>query len=77
MLDMGFEPQIRELINYLPGQRQTALYTVTRLTPCPLCSRDEHKTPGPWALGPFVFIRYSTCCACITSRCATTMACKK
>ena len=32
MLDMGFEPQIRELINYLPGQRQTALYTVTRLT---------------------------------------------
>ncbi|CAE7747413.1 RH14 [Symbiodinium sp. CCMP2592] len=29
MLDMGFEPQIRELINYLPGQRQTALYTAT------------------------------------------------
>lgn len=29
MLDMGFEPQIRELIGYLPQGRQTALFTAT------------------------------------------------
>merc|ERR1719313_1673779 len=27
MLDMGFEPQIQELSQYLPTERQTALYT--------------------------------------------------
>ena len=30
MLDMGFEPQIKELINYLPSDRQTALYTAAQ-----------------------------------------------
>jgi len=29
MLDMGFEPQIREIERYLPKVRQTALYTAT------------------------------------------------
>jgi len=29
MLDMGFEPQIREMRSYLPQERQTALYTAT------------------------------------------------
>eukprot|EP00747_Dinoflagellata_sp_TGD_P189723 gnl/TRDRNA2_/TRDRNA2_50416_c0_seq1.p1 gnl/TRDRNA2_/TRDRNA2_50416_c0~~gnl/TRDRNA2_/TRDRNA2_50416_c0_seq1.p1 ORF type:complete len:504 (-),score=108.07 gnl/TRDRNA2_/TRDRNA2_50416_c0_seq1:6-1475(-) len=29
MLDMGFEPQIRELAQYLPKERQTALFTAT------------------------------------------------
>eukprot|EP00449_Zooxanthella_nutricula_P032739 CAMPEP_0198492440 /NCGR_PEP_ID=MMETSP1462-20131121/3424_1 /TAXON_ID=1333877 /ORGANISM="Brandtodinium nutriculum, Strain RCC3387" /LENGTH=471 /DNA_ID=CAMNT_0044221085 /DNA_START=60 /DNA_END=1471 /DNA_ORIENTATION=+ len=29
MLDMGFEPQIREISRYLPEVRQTALYTAT------------------------------------------------
>jgi len=29
MLDMGFEPQVRELARYLPAQRQTALFTAT------------------------------------------------
>jgi ATP-dependent RNA helicase DDX5/DBP2 len=29
MLDMGFEPQVKELISFLPYQRQTALFTAT------------------------------------------------
>jgi len=29
MLEMGFEPQIKELISHLPQDRQTALYTAT------------------------------------------------
>jgi len=29
MLDMGFEPQIREIMAYMPQDRQTALYTAT------------------------------------------------
>lgn len=29
MLDMGFEPQIREITEFLPKERQTALYTAT------------------------------------------------
>lgn len=29
MLDMGFEPQIKDLARYLPQERQTALYTAT------------------------------------------------
>lgn len=29
MLDMGFEPQIRELSRFLPQERQTAMYTAT------------------------------------------------
>lgn len=29
MLDMGFEPQIRDIMRHLPTERQTALYTAT------------------------------------------------
>uniref|UniRef100_A0A7S2BAD7 RNA helicase n=1 Tax=Alexandrium andersonii TaxID=327968 RepID=A0A7S2BAD7_9DINO len=29
MLDMGFEPQVKELVRFLPPQRQTALFTAT------------------------------------------------
>jgi ATP-dependent RNA helicase DDX5/DBP2 len=29
MLDMGFEPQIRKIVNEIPNQRQTLMYTAT------------------------------------------------
>lgn len=29
MLDMGFEPQIRKIVNEIPPQRQTLMYTAT------------------------------------------------
>lgn len=29
MLDMGFEPQIRKIVNEIPARRQTLMYTAT------------------------------------------------
>lgn len=29
MLDMGFEPQIRKIVNAIPARRQTLMYTAT------------------------------------------------
>ena len=29
MLDMGFEPQIRKILQHIPGQRQTLFFTAT------------------------------------------------
>ena len=29
MLDMGFEPQIRQILRYVPRQRQTLMFSAT------------------------------------------------
>eukprot|EP00434_Breviolum_minutum_P011544 symbB.v1.2.010179.t1/scaffold651.1/size176249/9 len=45
MLDMGFEPQIKELIEYLPKERQTALYTATWPPEVKAIARQLTKDP--------------------------------
>jgi len=45
MLDMGFEPQIREIVSYLPKERQTALFTATWPREVKMTAENMTKSP--------------------------------
>ncbi|GKB60663.1 ATP-dependent RNA helicase-like protein DB10 isoform X1 [Tanacetum coccineum] len=46
MLDMGFEPQIRKLVNVIPAHRQTLMYTAT-------LPKEVHKIVADLLVNPF------------------------
>ena len=46
MLDMGFEPQIRTILKYIPGQRQTLFFTATWPK---VCSSSHSCRRSRWA----------------------------
>lgn len=45
MLDMGFEPQIRKIVNEIPSRRQTLMYTAT-------WPKDVRKIAGDLLVNP-------------------------
>lgn len=45
MLDMGFEPQIRKIVNEIPPHRQTLMYTATWPKEVRKIAGDLLKTP--------------------------------